>query len=189
LNIILTSPSKELERTLETLQELSGETLTATMREAGALILKRGRDHIRAAGFASRRMIQGLQVEVEPKTGDSLTPSLRVFHRVGFAGIFEEGGTIQGRPLLWLPIEANLPRGRQRWSPRRFIRLIGPLRSVRGARRPILVGIPPGRSRAVPVFFGVSSVTIPDRWDIAGIVDNVVDEFERLLEKNMKAAA
>lgn len=187
LGIVYSSRDGEVRRALQGLAEPVNAALVAAMREAGDLIQKRGRGNIRSAGFTSRRWTEGLQVQVTPR--DGFNASLRVFHRVGFAGIFEEGGTIRGKPLLWVPIERNLPAARSGWTPRRFVRLVGPLRSARSSSRPLLVGKPPGFARPVPVFAGVSSITIRKRFDIAGIVEQVGDQFEALYEKNLRDVA
>lgn len=184
LSLAYSSREGDAQRLLEGFLQPIVAAVSGAMREAGDLIRKRGRDNIRGAGFGSRRWVEGLQVQVTP--GDSFDASLRVFHRIGFAGIFEEGGTISGRPLLWLPIDANLPGGRQRWTPQRYVRQIGPLYSARAAKRPILLGKPPGMPRAVPVFFGVRSVEIRKRFDIAGIVEDVANDFEQLYSKHLK---
>jgi hypothetical protein len=164
------------------------EAAEGAMREAADLIRQRGRQNIASAGF-SQRWQEGFGVAMrEPRGDEAFAISLQVFHRIGFASIFEGGGVIHGRPLLWLPIEANLPpraRGR-RWTPRAYAREVGPLASVRGARRPLLVGRPRGRDKAVPVFFGVPSVTIPDKFDINEIVEDVMSDFERLYDKHLK---
>jgi hypothetical protein len=185
LTLSYSSHEGEVRRSLEELQHPIASALAAAMKEAGDLIRKRGRDNIRQSGLGSRRWIEGLQVQVTP--ADSFDASLRVFHRIGFAGIFEEGGTITGKPLLWLPINANLPdrRGR-RWTPRQYVRQVGPLYSARAAKRPILVGKPPGKSRAVPVFFGVRSVEIQKRFNIAGIVEDVANDFEQIYAKHLR---
>ena len=184
LTLSYSSREGEVQRSLEELQQPIASALAGAMKEAGDLIRKRGRDNIRGAGFGSRRWVEGFQVEVTP--ADSFDASLRVFHRIGFAGIFEEGGTITGKPLLWLPIDRNLPDKRSRWTPRQYVRQVGPLYSARAAKRPILVGKPPGKSRAVPVFFGVRSVEIQKRFNISGIVEDVANDFEQLYAKHLK---
>lgn len=165
------------------------EAVQGAANEAASLIRSKGRQNIAAAGFSARWQ-EGFGVKVTAsgsgETGFEIV--LQVFHRIGYAAVFEGGATIHGRPLLWLPIEANLPPppAKQRWTPRRYVRLVGPLASARGAR-PILVGRPPRRERAVPLFFGVPSVTIPDKFDLNEVVAEVMDDFESLYNKHLKA--
>lgn len=160
------------------------EALDGAMNEAAALIRDRGRRNIAAAGF-SPRWQEGFGVV---KRGEGEKSELSIFHRIGYAAVFESQTVIRGRPLLWIPIEDNLPPPppRRSWSPRLYARTVGPLASVRGGRRPLLVGRPRGRTRAVPLFFGVESITIPDKWDLNEVIDGVMDEFERLYDKHLK---
>lgn len=175
------SPEGQVQRAFEDLRQPVALALVNAMRRAGELIQSRGRANISSAGF-SKRFVQGFNAVLDrPRAGEAI--GLRVFHRIGYAGIFEHGGRIVGKPLLWLPIEANLPRDR-RWTPRRFVRSVGPLASARG--RPLLVGRPPGFKRPVPVFVGVRSVELRKRFNINAIVDNVMGDFESLYESSLR---
>src|SRR5262245_46626572 len=77
--------------------------------------VKEGRAQIASSGrFASpRRTIRiqdtwmtGLKARMKDAKAGNNEPSLEVkglvFHTIGLAGIFEEGATIQGKPLLWV---------------------------------------------------------------------------------------
>lgn len=187
LQLSYRGPEGEIKRVV--LQEMAKPVETAlagALREAADLIQKRGRDNIRSAGFTSRRWVNGFNARVEVRRDAGVARStINVFHRVGFAGIFEEGGTIVGKPFLYVPVQRNLPPG-ENWTPRRFVRTVGPLASVRGARRPILVGKPPGFDRAVPVFVGVRSVNIRKRFNILAVVDRVMSEFEKLYKDHLE---
>lgn len=144
--------------------------------EAGKLAVVQGDAHVAAKGFP-----RGFRSRVEPKQ-PSMAASATVTHRVGRLGVFEHGGTIVGKPLLWLPIEANLPRAR-RWTPSRFSARFGKLVSARGSR-PILVGTV--RGQTVPVFHGVKSVNIRKRLDFAGVVDRIVVGLVDIYNKHLK---
>lgn len=150
----------------------------AAVTEAGQLAVKEGNAHIRSRGFTSRKW-QGLRSKVEPKQ-PSLNVSATITHSFGPTGIFEFGGPIRGKPLLWLPIEANLPPAIR--SPRDFIRKVGPLASARSVK-PILVG--KVRDQTVPVFHGVETVNIRKRLDIAAVVEGVTAALTRLFAKHL----
>ena len=166
------------------------EAVEGAANEAASLIRSKGRANIASAGF-SQRWQEGFGVNVTASgSGDAgFEVALQVFHRIGYAAVFEGGATIHGRPLLWLPIEANLPplQGRTRWTPRRYVRLVGPLASGQGRRVPLLFGRPPRRERAIPLFFGVPSVTIPDKFDLNEIIEDVMSDFESLYNKHLSA--
>lgn len=169
-------------------------TATETFRTAATMIKQAGRASIAAGGFSSRWQ-NALRVGVFPKTGISGSPAISVNHKIRYAGQFEDPQPVLGRPLLWLPIEANLPGGK-RWTPAMFTRTIGPLRGGRHGTRPVLFGqVSVGRGGKVskypkslkavrsynkntarewlPVFVGVGSVSDPKRFDIAGAVQSV----------------
>ena len=74
--------------------------------------------------------------------------------------MFERGATISGRPLLWLPLERNLPPGIH--SPRQYG---GKLVSVNVAGKPPLL-FDAGKRELGPLFVGVSQVNIRKRFDL-----------------------
>jgi len=113
---------------------------TAAMNEAAQLAKTGGRANIAAAGF-SLKWQNALRADVYPKGRDSLGPAALIHHKIPYSEIFEAGGTIQGQPLLWLPIDKNLPlqSGGKRWTPKTFAAAIGPLRLVKPPGRPPLL--------------------------------------------------
>ena len=177
---------------------------TAAVREAGETIQREGRRDIASAGFTSKRWQEGWRADmVSPKPGQppTIDAAVLVRHRLAFASVFETGATIKGEPLLWLPIEQNLPPGR--WSPRRYARDVGPLVSVNlPGKRPMLFGkrvrFEPGRARRramlgkidvrerKPLFVGVPTVTLRRRFHIRDIVKRVVARLAEFYTKNMK---
>ena len=113
---------------------------TASIKDLAAEIVSKGRGNIASAGFSTRWQ-KGLVVTVTPKEGASIDCEAHVFHKRGFATVFETGMQISGKPLLWLPLP-TLPDkiGSQPMTPKNFIRSIGPLYSLKSAgKRPMLV--------------------------------------------------
>src|SRR5690242_11406255 len=111
---------------------------TAAIREAGQIAKRNGRSSIAAAGF-SRKWQNALRVNVYPPQGESLRPAAFIFHKIKYAGAFEEGAVIAGKPLLWLPL-GNVPvrRGRP-MTPSQYARSVGPLVSVQRPGSPPLL--------------------------------------------------
>ena len=113
---------------------------TGAIRDAAAEVLARGAANIAAAGFSARWQ-RGLRAEVSPKSGIATTEAAaHVFHTRRFASIFETGGRISGKPLLWLPLP-TLPDklGVKLMTPRNFVRSVGPLFSIKApGKRPLL---------------------------------------------------
>ena len=94
------------------LQKPIAKAATAAMKDAGDVAKRTGRSSIASAGF-SRKWQNALRVNIYPAQGDSMRPAAFIFHKIRYAGVFEEGAVIRGQPLLWLPL-GNVPvrRGR-----------------------------------------------------------------------------
>ena len=82
------------------------------LQEAAAGAVVEGRSDIAAAGHFGPRWQLGLQFAMQDAQAGG-EPSLQakaiIFHRYGIAGIFEYGGTIEGKPLLWIPTTPDGP--------------------------------------------------------------------------------
>lgn len=94
------------------------------------------------------------------------------------ADIFESGGTIHGKPLLWLPISGTDAVGIE---PKDYgDKLFSVNRHAGGP--PLLFAI---KDRA-PKYFGVPSVNIPKKFHIAEIEKRVMEEFPDILNAQLK---
>lgn len=146
----------------------------------------------------------------------SLDPALQCYHKIPYAGVFESGATIAGSHLLWLPLPNVPNRlGNRHMTPKNYIDLIGPLyRIIRpgkppllagymaaGSRGPITVaklkaganahkrqrpGAPSARLILVPLFFGISKVTLGKRFNIQPIFNEVWSQWGSYYLKNLK---
>ncbi len=174
-------------------QSKIAQAATAAIADVGAKVKTQGRAAIASAGFGVRWQ-NAFRVDLYPKGGGpSLRPAAFIYHKIPYADIYETGGTIRGNPVLWLPIEPNLPARGGRWTPARYVREIGPLASAEHGNRPYLVTVPrrigsrrrgAARSpRAIPVFVGISSVEAKKRFDIESIIRQAADELPALFEK------
>ena len=186
---------------------------TAAMKEVADLAKERGRQNIAGAGFG-KRWQNALRSEAYPKRGESVNAAAWIYHRIPYAGVFEQGATIRGNPLMWVPLSTTPSLGRRnKLTPKNFESQIGPLFSMRGSKQPLLgakVAVtkaaarrgPPyrvtraalrrgaagnGVIRTVPVFVGVDTVRIRKRFDLASVADQVAREIPRLYLKNLKA--
>lgn len=174
------------------------KALTNVFRTGGKALQERGRAAIAAGGFGSKWQTTW-KVNTYPKSGSSLSPKIFAFHKIGYAGEFQDPDSILGHPLLWLPIEKNLPGGH--WTPKKYRKEIGPLRGGRrGAGRPLLFGqvavgrggIPlkrkPRAGSAVhkvwlPVFVGVRAVHDPKRFDLVAVAERVAGDIGQAISK------
>ena len=178
---------------------------TGAIREAAELAKQAGRRSIAAGGFG-RKWQSALHSKVFPQTGTSLTPSAIIYSKIPYAGVFEEGATITGKPLLWLPLD-NVPMGRggKRMAPAEFVAKIGVLYSIHPPGKPPMLAAvvretdarakkavslsllrrgrnPGGRGsvRLVPVYVGVASVNDPKKFDVYAAVASVADHLEEI---------
>jgi hypothetical protein len=165
---------------------------TAAIKDAANQIKKEGRANIGAAGF-SRRWQNALRVDVFPRVGVSADAALLARHRIPYAGVFERGAQIRGKPLLWIPLSGTPAKlGGKRFSPRVYRQMIGPLRAFTSRRGTPLLGGPltgrpgaritanalrrgargeRGRSglRIIPLFFGIPAVNIRARFGLNAV--------------------
>jgi hypothetical protein len=217
LKLLYTVVSGDYPKMLKESRDRIAKAATTTMRQAGEIIKRDARASIGAGGFSSRFQ-NALRVNTYPQSGISSKAAVFVYHKIPWAGQFETPQPVTGQPLLWLPIDQNLPlqaRGK-RWTPKDFVAIVGPLRSGRRGSRPILFGQvavgPAGgvlalparagsrraararevynkaRAKWVPVFVGVTSVTDPKKFDVSAVVNRVDDGLGDLYAANWEAS-
>jgi hypothetical protein len=148
------------------------------VKDAAAEAVKQGRAQIASAGFSSRWQ-RGLQSKF--LGGDPKKPARLIFHRVGFMSVFEHGATISGKPLLWLPVEQNLP---------------GKIRSIRNYRGKLVFatigGTPFAFSPSDPdhkkaLFVGVKQVKIRKRFALLQLFKSIAARLPEFLRKRLEA--
>lgn len=155
---------------------------TAAIKEAADLAKAQGRANIASAGFSARWQ-NALRAKVYPDSGESVDAAAFIFDKIDYAGIFEHGGPIAGKPYLWLPIEKNLPGG-NRMTPKKWVAQIGPLQAVKRGGKALLVGKIGGKT--IPLFIGVATVNMPKKFDIIATVKRVAAQLPELYSKNLK---
>ena len=168
---------------------------------AGAIVKAEGRADIAAAGLGAG-FVNALRVDIYPQGRNSLNATAHIYHKIPYAGVFEEGATVRGQPRLWLALPSTPQRhGRKPMTPELFAKSIGPLSFVkRPGKRPLLVakakkaknmtkislarfrsgGRGEGPFMSVPVFVGVDSVSIRKRLNISGIVRSAQTRLPQL---------
>lgn len=166
-----------LQQALDEIEREIAEAEQAAVHQAADLAVKEGRQNIAAAGF-SNRWQTALTSRFYPNKGGD--PAALIFHRIPFAGVFERGITISGKPLLWLPIEQNLPVGIH--SPKQYGRK---LVSVNIAGKPPLLFDAQNRLLG-PLFVGMRSVTIAKRFDLYRIFAAAADRMRDFYEQQIK---
>jgi hypothetical protein len=185
---------------------------TAAVHDAGELAKKGGRASIAAAGFSAKWQ-NALRADYFPKGRDSLSPAALIYHKIEYSEAFEEGSTIDGKPLLWLPLP-NVPLGAggKQLTPQQFVARIGPLASVNlPGKPPLLVGRGSlsgilratnksvrVRKRAlrggnilgeeVPLYIGLPDITDPKKFDVVAAINDAAADLGELYLKYFEEA-
>ena len=153
----------------------------AGIMQTAAKLKKNARAAIGGGGFGIRWQ-NALRVDVHPKR-KKLTASgaIYLYHKIPYAGVFETGATIRGKPLMWLPTTSAAKRwgrgvGGGRLTPQNFSRGVATLRSTRGTSTPMLVanvevGRKHKRTKSMVIFVGVPLVKIGQKFSIARAVE------------------
>ena len=168
---------------------VAGAAVGALVQVANDAVAE-GRKQIAASGRFSdalRRTIRaqdtwvtGLKARMQDaKAGNepSLQAKAIVFHTVGLASIFEYGATIQGKRLLWIPINPRMgPAGRS-GKALTFATING---------TPVAFDASDPRRDRKPLYIGVPTVRIPKKWHIIEIVERHFQQLGALFLKRIR---
>lgn len=117
------------------------------------------------AGNFSERWVNALKVQINPPTGRTVNITMTVrIEGIPYWRIHEYGGTIKGKPLLWIPLSWTGIKIRAREYGRRF----GLFRVDREGKNPLLFS---SRDKQ-PKYVGVESVTLRKRFHLRRIISN-----------------
>jgi Family of unknown function (DUF6441) len=165
----------------------------AAITAAGDLAKAKGRASIAAAGFSARWQ-NALRVRIYPDG-----PAAFVYHKIGYADVFEEGATIAGKPYLWIALPGAVPPSSRRsghpMSPSEYAERFGELVAVNvPGKAPMLfekyqrVGDRRGRKakragdQRKPLYVGVPAVTVQKKFDIAAAARAAAAALPRLYD-------
>jgi hypothetical protein len=169
----LTVDQSALTNIVRAKQRAIAAAANAALRETAANAVEEGRSNIAGAGKFGPKWQQGLQFRME-KGGEA---KAIIFHKFGFAGVFEHGATIQGKPLLWIPTTPGGPRASR--SGKKLTSA-----TVRG--KPMLFDANDKDRDRKPLYIGVPSVRIPKKWRITEIVKEHAAKIAELFRKYLK---
>lgn len=142
-------------------------------------ILDEGRADIRASGnFGSSRWIDGLKVKKSEGGG---TIKLELSHDVSYFMIHQTGGTIRGKPLLYIPFDfASDAKGvNARDYPSRLFKTIRKRDNL-----PLLFAV--GKP-SVPKYFGKEQVVLPKRFHVIEIARQVARRLGEFYNQRFRA--
>lgn len=110
LRVVLEDVTDAIKDSILAIQSPVAEAATKAVRTAGDATKRAGRLDIAAAGFGSKWQ-NTLRVNYFPKSGASIDAAAFVFHKIPYSVVFEEGATIRGKPLLWVPLKTTPTKG------------------------------------------------------------------------------
>jgi hypothetical protein len=146
-------------RTQEENAKAVAQAMTIAGQETATEIEQRGRQDIAGAGNFGSKWTEGFKSAVAPG-GDKVTV------KTTMSGprwkIFQTGGTVKGRPLLWIPLSSGgAPK-----SPKNYGGQL--VRVDRKAGAPLLIDPKSG-----PKYHGQTSVDIPKKFHLTEIANEV----------------
>lgn len=166
--------------------------VTLTMQDTAAEVKTGVRSAI-AAGGLSQKHQNAFRTKVYPTRGDSMNAAVWGASNIDYANIFQRGGTIHpvNRRWLWVPTKQAPPKiGGKHTTIKSYLASVGPLQFIkRPGHPPLMVAKVTRRSKSsrgfsvsslrrgaaahvagkktelVPIFVGLTSVTIKRRFD------------------------
>jgi hypothetical protein len=148
--------------------------------EARRRILEAGRADIKKGGNFGLRWTNSLQGEITPREGKIINMILTIFHIIPYARIFEYGGVIKGKPLLWIPLPWSRFKGRARDFPGRLFRV------DREGKNPLLMQNKGGVAEAK--YVGVKQVRQKRRFHLRPIIRRVAKQIPFLYRRAARLA-
>lgn len=149
--------------------------MTSAANMAASMIEDAAKADIAEAGNFGGRWVDGLHVAIE---GTAKNMIISMTHDIPYAGVFEEGGTNVGRPLMWIGISGTDAEG---VSPSNYGDKLFSAKSAAGT--PLLFSVADKR----PKFFGTPSITISPKWHLREIQLRVMENFRTLFDASFRA--
>jgi hypothetical protein len=148
-----------------------------TAQEGARRIKTKGDADIRAGGNFGARWTNSFQAEV---TGSRQSWIIRVFSTISYFLIHEYGGTIMGKPLLWIPLPWNKTKKRARDFGQPLFRV------DREGKNPLLM-VKRGK-KAEAMYVGVKSVKLKRRFHIRRIIQETARQMPAIYRGFIRAA-
>jgi hypothetical protein len=171
----------QFEKNMDGVRNAIMEAIAVTERKAASQIQKAVREDIAGAGNFGSKWRNVIHVQAESSSISSTITTRYSSSPLGAAAhLFDTGGAILGKPMLWLPITGG---GGEHIAPRNFPGGLVSANTLSGP--PLLLSA----ATKQPVYFGVESVTEPKLFhfeaDIQGVADRIPDIFQSSLKQAM----
>jgi hypothetical protein len=149
-----------------------GQAVATATNMIASMIQDEARADIKSAGRFGDDWTSALTVQADGPGKITLT-----LDHEG-ADLFQEGGTVEGSPLLWLPISGTDAEGI------RAADYPGQLFSVNSAKstHPLLFSM----TDKAPKYFGIEAVTIPKKFHLEEVAARVMASFRDVLDDQLK---
>lgn len=140
-------------------------------------IRTKGRADIQAAGNFGARWSAGLDVSVDLPATKSFAAKIAVTHKIKYFSIFETGGPIVGKPLLWIPFSYT----GLKISASKYAKAFGLFYVENKRGLPMLFSMKDRK----PKYFGVSAVTLAKRFHISEISEQTAAKAQSFYNARM----
>jgi hypothetical protein len=105
ITIVPASITPQLDAQGDAIKARIQKATVAAVQKLSDNILQKGRADMASAGnFSSARWQQGLTADI---SGDGASRTITISHAVSYWKVFQDGATIHGKPLLWIPFGNN----------------------------------------------------------------------------------
>lgn len=175
MRIIVTNPGPKFTRNMAGLAERMARAIDTAANMVASMIEEACRIDIASSGKFGYRWIEGLHVKVDPY--GNIGRQLTVNHDIPFFDIFESGGEIAGKPLMWIGLSGTDAEG---VAPSEYRGGLFSIRRPNGL--PLMFSIQDKRPR----YFGVSSVNIPQKFHLNEAITTVMGDFQSVFDTAWK---
>jgi hypothetical protein len=163
----------QLDETVKQLKQRVQSAATSSTKQLADTIQREGRADIASAGRFGGKWISGLTYEI--LDGDKVK-TIVFHHSNNLWKVFQFGAKIQGKPLLWIPVDPGGPRARD---------FPGRLFQVKRRRKrdvPLLMSADDKQVK----YIGVKKVTIRRKFHLLKIIRDEAKKQRDLFRAEMK---
>jgi hypothetical protein len=179
------NPGNQFSASINGMSKPIARAAKIAMTDAGKQAQTDGRKSMAGAGFTSRWQ-KSLALKVYPLNRDAISPAALIYSRIGYSGIFEKGGVISGKPLLWLPLKSVPRPGGNSIPVGKYEKVTGnKLFSIRTSGKLPLLGArivdrvvgQKQIKKTVPLYFGQPKTNIPRKFRIREAAERAADRL------------
>lgn len=164
----------QIDEKMAHLKERVQSTKDSAAEQLAETIQAKGRADIAAAGRFSGRWISGFTYDISGGGGSATT--ITFHHSNNLWKVFQFGAKIQGKPLLWIPVDPGGPRAKD-FSGRLF-----QVKRRKKRDTPLLMSADDKQVK----YIGVKKVTIRRKFHLLKIIRDETKKLRDLFKAGMK---